>query len=139
MRGALVALALLMTAKTAFACSCMDLLIEEKVDRAAHIFRARVTSAELVEKGPEGSGRVKAQFEIVGILKGTPSDLDGVFTPTGGGSCEVPIIVGLEYVFFASTNGEVNSCGGTMPRRGIRYGDTGEWLDFVRRYGLGPD
>ena len=135
----LVGLLSLVCAPTALACQCMDLLIEEKIDRATHIFRARVTSAELVEKGPEGSGLVRAKFDVIALLKGDPSKLEAVQTPIGGGTCEVPIIVGLEYVFFVSANGETNSCSGTMPRRGIRYGATDEWFEFVKRYGLGPD
>lgn len=120
-------------------CQCIGLLIEEKVDRATYIVRAQVTNAELIEKGPEGHGRVKATFDVIALLKGDPTELDGVTTPIGGGSCEIPMIVGLEYVFFVSADGETNSCSGTMPRRGIRFGDTREWLEFVRRYGLGTE
>lgn len=123
----------------ALSCQCLGLLIEEQVYRAAHIFRAQVTSAELIERGLEGSGRVKANFDVIALLKGNPTELDGVTAVIGGGTCEVPIVVGLEYVFFVTADGEATTCGGTMPRRRISFGDTGEWFEFVRRYGLGTD
>lgn len=122
----------------AAACSCMNLLTEEKIDRAAYVFRARITSAEWTPTGPE-SGKVKAGFEVLAVLKGNPQGLTGLHTVTGLGDCGVPIVIGWEYVFFLTAEGEANSCGGTMPRHGIQFGNTGEWLEFVRRYGLGSE
>ena len=117
------------------ACSCMGLPTEELIDRAAHVFRARITSAEWTPTGPE-SGRVKANFEVLAILKGDPSKLDGVHTTTGAGDCGVSIVMGWEYVFFANAKGEVGLCGGTIPRNGMGLENSGEFFEFVRRYGL---
>jgi len=129
----------LMYAPTTWGCQCFGLSVEEQVEMAAHVFRARVTSAEVVESYPEGDGKVKARFDVIATLKGTPETLDGVVTPLGAGACEIPIIVGLEYVFFVTADGEANSCGGTILRRRFEVGNSSEWFDFVRRYDIGPD
>jgi hypothetical protein len=129
----------LMLVGHAVACQCLGLSIEEQIDRAAHVFRGRITSADWVRSGPEGTGRVNAKFEVIAVLKGDPTRLEGLSTATGPGDCGVPIIVGMEYVFFLGANGETSSCNGTMPRTRVNVGNAGEWYEFVTRYGLGTE
>jgi hypothetical protein len=124
-------------------CSCEDLPIETKIERAAHVFRARVTSAEIVRLDPGeiddfGGEFVKARVELLATLKGSPDSLDAVYTSAETSSCGVPIVIGLDYVLFLTERGVASSCGGTLQRGVGFFGSSGEWFEFVQRYGLAP-
>lgn len=143
MRIAMAGLLSVLWSSSAVPCSCENLVTEAQIDRAAYVFRARVTEAELVQaevEEAEGLTRehIRARVDILSVLKGDPASLDGILTPSEGPACGIPIVIGLDYVFFLTEAGVASLCGGTLAK-GRSFGNTSNWVEFVKRYGLAPE
>ena len=109
------------------ACSCIAGTIADHYGNADIVFRAKVQKVERVSvpeklKGdgwldPPGYSEpvlLRASFKLLDSYKGTPQELDAVFTHVAGATCGLPIKAGEHYVFFSDARGVVSLCGGNL-------------------------
>lgn len=113
------ALALLsLLASDAWACSCTNMSLSEKVDKASFVAVVRVETTRLrdgyaamleQEDLPrEGWLPVLADFVPVEVFKGSTSDVHALATGFGGGDCGEPLIPGHDYLVLGHpVNGEI--------------------------------
>jgi len=107
---------------TAFACSCVQLSVAEKVERADLVVKG---SIEARDEGPPkviGSlDPVTYTVAVDEVLKGDSGPVAKVESAVHQASCGVEVQVGRSYVIFADAgeNGtyEANLCGGTSGAR----------------------
>lgn len=113
-----VLLALLLTAisSRSFACSCVKRSLEQQYNEASFVFVARVIDKREVKsrKSQPGWGGWTAKVSVVKAIKGEPLLLPELESGYGHGDCGVPLMRDTSYIFFASSEGEVNICSGTQ-------------------------
>jgi hypothetical protein len=105
-------------ASTAFGCSCIArTTLREHFLHAEHVVVGNVIATTEVNSrlSTPGWGGVAASFQLIEAVKGHDRRPTQVVTGHGSGDCGVPMSVGTSYVFFISTEGEVDICSGTRP------------------------
>jgi hypothetical protein len=119
------------------ACSCAPRnTLGDHLDRAVHVFRARVTRVQLTlppadlrddewldPTGSPPSPVASASFRLIQSFKGDGSSLDAVYTHQDSATCGLPMDAGQEYLFFADGKGVVGLCGGNISSDSPRWGD----------------
>ena len=130
MKQLIILITILGCCDPALACSCADTTTTENYSQASKVFRACIESVDIVTI-PEhlkddswlmlgSSGPlprvVQARFELLETYKGSPQDLDAVYTSPSSIGCGLRIADGSQYVFFADAKGVVNLCGGNTRR-----------------------
>jgi hypothetical protein len=133
MKNTLLIASLFLISNTSFACTCMNLTIEDMVISADSIFLAKLTSTNIPNQtlivgseesalyfpfGRNGAGDIEANFELIDIYKGNSiSNQLVVLTGTGDFDCSVPLSIGLIYVIFKRDDSEyISTCDGTRVR-----------------------
>jgi hypothetical protein len=91
------------------ACTCIGITPEKALQRATHVFIARVTSvSEVTEKD---SSHIQAKFQVTEIFKGDPTRLP--YLRSGSSpytSCTHEFKVDETRLYFTNDNGFVGSC-----------------------------
>jgi hypothetical protein len=115
----------------AVACSCGNGNIKEVIDVSQCIFVAEITSAQRNPDSDSPFSSVSADFEIIDVIKGTPHELDRLYSGFGGGDCGIPFLVGHKLIVFTN-EGTVTSCGATRSI-GI-FADDNEYVALLKSY-----
>jgi hypothetical protein len=133
MKNILFITSLFLISSTSFACTCINLTLEDMVISADSIFLAKLTSTNnpnqvLIEGsedsalyfpfGRNGAGDIEANFELIDLYKGNSISIQiSVLTGTGDFDCSVPLSIGLIYVIFKKDDSEyISICNGTRVR-----------------------
>lgn len=98
------------------ACSCVNTTEMELVDDAELVFVARITAAHEIANSEHDSKSmgVKAEFEIIEVLKGNRAEIPHVIEGGyGDGDCGLPFIIGRHILVHTDYTGQVNICNGT--------------------------
>jgi len=110
MKPALLLFSCIVFQATAHACSFERRTDEQLVAQSKVIFRARITEVRLAtmpnpDKPSVQLEVVEGKFELKEILKGTPP-ISGFVRdmPFGPGNCNLPLLPGVEYIFFPEEN-----------------------------------
>ena len=125
----LLAVAAVVVASPASACSCAPATTEEYFARADAVFTGRLVSREVAHTGPVSSSGDPALhvFAVDAVYKGTANQEQGVVSPQSSASCGLELAGDGRVVVFASRSGdEVGSvpalgqyaaslCGGSGP------------------------
>lgn len=96
------------------ACSCMGSeSVKEAFKRSQVVFYGTVVSCEPFElkRQPLGEGFIEiynhyeVAFEVTEWFKGTPTEIQLIYTGTGGGDCGFNFQTGQQYIVYASQEG----------------------------------
>jgi len=102
---------LLAAASDLLACSCPSWTIQENIDAAQVVVRARLTEARLLPR----LYKVEMTFAVSQVFKGdVRPGVMKVRTAESEAVCGVAVVVPREYVLFIDRNGEVSWCSGTF-------------------------
>jgi hypothetical protein len=116
-RQVLVANALALWSVAAIACVCPQLSEEQAFADADLVFRARVTETEehtdpVYAKAQFSERLVKATYHTIEVFKGSPgSDGELIGYAFRPGHCALPLMAGVDYLFFLKENSWVGGCG----------------------------
>lgn len=114
-----LAIALMCLSSNASACSCVKMTEEQKFSSASDVFIGRVIESRWIEHSNSKAdwwpdGRVELQVQILERFKGSKSGVTTIFSEVYEGSnCTVPLMAGVQYVFFLWQSPSVTWCGGT--------------------------
>jgi hypothetical protein len=119
---AVAAVASLLAAAGAQACSCARESVEEAVQRAEDIALVRISAVhEVVPRAvdldaapsPDRQLTQRAQFKLLRSIKGNLARHGELHAGGGGGDCGMPLLVGMSYVLFSSgETAQINYCQG---------------------------
>ena len=149
----LVTLSLATPMLSSFGCTCEEHDPQVLFKNADGVFLARVTDTKLLDKqslspmggtqsftaGPESADTVEAKFLVLEYFKKPVREIREVHDlPYGIGNCSIPLMSGLQYVFFTSGGtgkwNYVGMCTGSSPVN-PQSKDYSALLDKLRGYG----
>jgi hypothetical protein len=94
-----------------FACSCLNVSLEEKVSSSDFIYFGKITSSNLVSES-----KVLNTLELIEVLKGQPNTLELLSSPMEH-MCSMPSGVGTTYIVYGKYDKQptLSLCGFTQP------------------------
>jgi hypothetical protein len=111
-RGAWLLVLLAGTADVA-ACSCADVVVEERLDRAKTIALVRIRQVEInpawrnqLDDAYQEASPLRAEAEVVEVLRGTPRSPVWVMGGFGAGGCSVPLLPGEDVLLVDVAQGD---------------------------------
>jgi hypothetical protein len=116
---AFLAISLLCSSSSALACSCIKMTEEQQFSFASDVFIGRVIESKWIEHSSTKAdwwpdGRVEIKVQILERFKGSKSGVTTVLSDVYEGSnCTVPLMAGVQYVFFLWQSSPVTWCHGT--------------------------
>jgi hypothetical protein len=112
-------ISLLCLSESASACSCVKMTEEQKYSSASDVFVGRVIESKWIEHSNTKEnwwpdGRVEIKVQILERFKGAKSGVIAVYSDVYENSnCTVPLLAGVQYVFFLRQDSPITWCGGT--------------------------
>ncbi|WP_171652592.1 stalk domain-containing protein [Paenibacillus foliorum] len=100
---------LLVSGATCYACSCISLTLEQKIERAEQIFTGKVVGIWHNKK----LDQAKVEFEVTSIYKGDVPSVTHVFSSTISTKCGISFQFGKSYLVFKNSDGTTSFCSGT--------------------------
>ena len=124
----------LLISKT-WACSCMQLSLEEHVNTSNNIYYGQLVSATYVKPNTEEEWPfIKGTLTVSETLKGEAKHKISIRTGLGGGDCGIQLVVGKYYaIFIDQDGGYIGSCGAS---RQVDFHTGHEFLNRVRHVTL---
>ncbi|MFD0679448.1 MULTISPECIES: stalk domain-containing protein [unclassified Paenibacillus] len=100
---------LVMSGATCYACSCMPLTFEQKIEHAEQIFTGKVVGIWHNKK----LDQAKVEFEVSSVYKGDVPSVTHVLSSTISTKCGISFQFGNSYLVFKNSDGTTSFCSGT--------------------------
>jgi hypothetical protein len=129
MRYAITGLLLLILARGAFACQCIEHSPQQIYSKAQAIFVAQITQTYRINRWliPDV---IRAVFDTTEVLKGKPEIIPYVESRVPmGADCSLPLTVGLSYLFVLYQDNSISGCTSVM----VEHFPAQEWLSEFRK------
>jgi hypothetical protein len=104
-----------MYANHSFACSCVPIDFDERINKADMIYKANLVSASYINpKNEDDWDYIEAKFSVIESYKGDMVQEFTVKTGLGGGDCGIPMIIARNYIIIKSSKQEyIGICDGS--------------------------
>ncbi|MCR8630205.1 stalk domain-containing protein [Paenibacillus radicis (ex Xue et al. 2023)] len=100
---------LLMSGATCYACSCIPLTFEQKIEHAEQIFTGKVVGIWHNKK----LNQAKVEFGVSSVYKGDVPSVTHVLSSTISSMCGISFEFGKSYLVFKNSDGTTSICSGT--------------------------
>ena len=119
---------MLLFINASFACSCLNVSLEEKVSASDFIYFGKITSSELINEN-----KVLNNLVVIEALKGKPNTLKLISSPLDH-MCSMPSGVGTTYIVYGNYDKEptLSICGFTQPHVKSLIPDFEAQLDQIK-------
>lgn len=114
-----------------WACSCIQLSLEEHVSYSKNIYYGQLVAARYIKANTEKEWPfIEGTVTVAETLKGKVKHKISVRTGLGGGDCGIQLVVGKYYaIFIDKDGGYIGSCGAS---RQINTNSDNEFLSKIR-------